>query len=243
MMSIRTLVLSVSSVALAMSASAGVVVTSRVSTLHDVFSNAGPIGGYDESDSFTGLGAWDRTLPHRYRTQNTVTSTTISGDMNGSISMDSRAGTLETRDCSMTVTMVATGGNGQLLLHINSASDSPWYPGRVYTGVNSCNIYLRLTNTTTNQIVFDLVNDGISTISGGQGSYRSWGLQDHTLTLADGTYQLDVVGHGVNADSAGAGSSSFGQGTINFGITLVPAPGVSTALVGGLLVAGRRRRA
>lgn len=243
MMSVRSFVLAAGVVAAsATSASAGVVVTSRASSLQEVFTDGGPFG-YTESDSFSGLGAWDRTLPHGYRTRNAVSNTTISGNMSGSINMDPRAGTRTARECSMSVTMVAAGGNGQALLHITSASNTSWYPGMAYTGVNSCNIYLRLTNTTTNQVVFDLFNDGISTISGGQFSFRSWGAQDHTLNLADGTYRLDVVGHGVNAESAGGGSPSSGSGSINFGITLVPAPGASAALVGGLLVATRRRRA
>lgn len=241
MMSVRTVVLVAAAAAVATSASAGVVAVSRVSTMRATYTDGPP--GYDENASFTGLGAWDHTLPHGYHVRNAVTAGTISANMSGGFVSNGRMGIYSTESCAMTVDLTATNGDGRLLLQLFGAYNNGWGPGGYYNGVNTCNAYFRVTNTVTNAVVFDLFNDAVSTISGGERSDRTWGAQNFNIALADGSYRLDVVCHGVNGETAGGGSGMQGIGSVRFGITLVPAPGASAALVGGLLVATRRRRA
>lgn len=220
---------------------ADVVVTSRESSIR-AFAQEHMFDRilYDENESFSGLGTWDAALAHAPRHHEWA-----SMDAPGTFYAGGSFYAVHRTDNNTRVDRLS---NVQMEARFDvtgsPAAASLSYSGNAYLhlpGMTQANVAIELVRLDAPTTVFELMRDGSPIYHSGQ--WVEWSQGVWNGELAPGSYRLTVRALVFHMDAL-SGSISEGAGTLNFGMSIVPAP--ASGLAGGaamvFAVVRRRRR-
>ena len=219
-------------------ASAGVQVTSRLSTVNESrLDNLMPV--YDNSDSTTALGTWSTTLPRGYSHTSTVTDAGVSGIFSGAanatVTVDQR--TSVTLAANFSVTGSSTTARILLSGHSAAAQLKNAQPEKI-------NGYVAIYNADTNTVVFDSFDYATRFVDPASAATRLiWDNVSQDVVLGVGNYRLLIGATNQFITRNPVSSNAFSSSSlIDTSVTFIPAPGALAALSLAGIAAARRRR-
>ncbi|MBY0113564.1 MAG: hypothetical protein K2Y21_12140 [Phycisphaerales bacterium] len=241
----RSTVVVVAAAASALSglAFAGVVVTSRTSTISESKNNLffpAP-SDYNNTDGTTALGAWTGTLPQGYTHTSTASNSFIGGVFRGSSSLVVVLGE-ETKTSAKLESNFTVSGSTTARVSLNGFSTPSQTKGAT---PQSLSAYLAIFNADTNAVVFDSFDHASLFIDpvNARDSLR-WNGFSLDLNLSAGNYRVLIGADITKTSNFGGTSNSFsGLAELDASVAFIPAPGAGLLLGGVSWFAARRRRA